>query len=132
GGRTVAVQLARAILEGLNHAPHGLVEEHADEPLQHRRAELEIDIEVDAAAAVRQRLEDPVVAEIAERPLCVGDIDPQVRSIELDPAGEALAHHLEANDEVSDHELRLPTADARADAPGQELRVAFDVGDQVE
>src|SRR6185312_6634336 len=70
GGRTVAVQLARAVLEGLNHAPHGLVEEHADEPLQHRRAELEIDIEVDAAAAVRQRLEDPVVAEIAERPLC--------------------------------------------------------------
>ncbi len=53
--------------------------------------------------------------------------------VDVDPRGEALAEHLEADDQVGD-ELRraLPRADAAGEAPRQELRIVLDIGDQVE
>ena len=70
-----SVELLRAGFEGGDHAVHRLVEQHADQLLQHRRAELEVDIEIDAAAAVRVRLEAPVVGEVLERAVGIGDVD---------------------------------------------------------
>ncbi len=62
------------MLEGGDHAAHRLAEQHLDDALQHPRLELEIDKEIDAAAA-RRRLEHPVVVEVAERPFGIGDVD---------------------------------------------------------
>src|SRR5690349_8414938 len=46
-GDVAAVELLGPVLEGRDHAPDGLVEEHADHLLQQRRFELEIDEEID-------------------------------------------------------------------------------------
>src|SRR5262249_52943423 len=81
-----------AALERGDHAAHGFVEQHLDQLLEHAVAELEIDVEVDLAAAVRGRLEDPMVVEMLERTFGVRDVD-AVGWREVDPRGEALAHH---------------------------------------
>src|SRR5579864_1757102 len=89
-----AIERASARLEGADHAAHRLVEEHFDEALQQTRAELEVDEEVDDAAAIGLRLEIPVIVEIAKRPLAVGDVD-ATRAIQHHARGEALAEHPE-------------------------------------
>ena len=71
--------------------------------LQHARLELEIDKEIDAAAA-RHRLEHPVIVEVAERPLGIGHVD-AARRVERDARGEALAEHPEADDQVGDDQV---------------------------
>src|SRR5690606_2094966 len=48
----LTVQLLGARLERADHARDRLVEQQADQLLQHARLELEIDVEVDDAAAV--------------------------------------------------------------------------------
>ena len=64
------------------------------------------------------------------------DVDAQARSVQRHAAGEFLAHHFEADHQVRDHGLAgrglLLLADARAGAPGQELRIPRDVTDQFE
>ena len=131
------VELARAGLEGGDHAPRGLVEEDADEALQELRAELEVDVEVDERAsprklrAGRHRLEDPVVVEMLERPVGVAHVDAP-SAVEPDMRGEALADHPEADHEVGDDLALRAAADARGEAPGQELRIALDLRDEVE
>ena len=108
----------RARLEGADHAAHRLVEEHAHQLLQHLRAELEIDVEVDDAAAVRLRLEEPMVGEVLERALAVADID-AVGPVQHDARGEALAHHLVADQQIAEDfvalrsRMRAPTHQGR-------------------
>src|SRR5687768_1449281 len=71
-----------------------------------------------------------------ERALDVLDVDVQVGPVKIDPAGELLAHHFEADHQVGDHGLAgrglLLLADTRAGAPGQELGIFRDVTDQFE
>src|SRR3546814_16823046 len=90
---------------------------------------LEVDVEVDEAT-LRVVLEDPVVLEVLEGPFGVGDVDAAAGRIGFHAAGEALAEHLEADDEVRDDEVLLPREHPRALAPGQELGVVLDVADQ--
>src|SRR5207248_4049566 len=92
--------------------------------------EFEIDKEIEPAAA-RHPLEHPMVVEIAERPLGIGDIDAP-RRVERDARGKALAEHAEPDDQIGDDEIGLALADPRADAPRQEFGIALDVGDQGE
>jgi hypothetical protein len=77
-----------------------------------------------------------VILEVLEGALDILDIDPHVRPVDGHAAGKSLAHHFEADHEVGDHGLagrgRLLFTDARAGAPGQELRVFRDVADQLE
>src|SRR3546814_7495655 len=84
---------------------HRLVEETFDDLLQQLGAELEVDVEVDEAT-LRVVLEDPVVLEVLEGPFGVGDVDAAAGRIGFHAAGEALAEHLEADDEVRDDEVR--------------------------
>ena len=58
------------------------------------------------------RLEHPVIVEISERPLGIGDVD-AVRRVELDARGEALAEHAEPDDQVGDDESRVRSRSAR-------------------
>src|SRR5688572_32745212 len=71
-----------------------------------------------------------------ERAVDVLDVDVQIGPVEINPAGELLAHHFEADHQVGDHGLAgrglLLLADARAGAPGQELGIRRDVTDQFE
>src|SRR5215469_16436523 len=96
------VELAGAGLEGADHTAHGLVEQHADQLLQHGRAELEGDIEVDPATPVFRRLEAPAIGHMLEGTVGIGDLYGEMRAIEADAACEALADHLEADDEIGD------------------------------
>src|SRR3546814_19115299 len=64
------------------------------------------------------------------RSFSIGDFDAPGGRVGMDAAGEALAEHLEADDEVGDDEVLLPRADPRALAPGQEFRIALDVDAQ--
>ena len=118
------------MLEGGDHAAHRLMKQHLDDPLQEARLELEIDKEVDAAAA-RRLFENPVIVEIAERPLGVFDID-AARRVERNARGEALAEHAEANDQIGDDQVRAALAYAGTDAPRQEFRIALNIGDERE
>src|SRR5260370_37424951 len=92
--------------------------------------EFEMDKEVDAAAA-RHSCEDPMVVEAAERALRIGHIDMPGR-VERHPRGEALAEYLEPNDQIGDDQIGATLPDARGEAPGQELRIALDVGNERE
>ena len=85
---------------------------------------------------VAGRHEPPVVLQVAERPLEILDVDgPRLRP-QRHPAAEALAVDLEGDHEVGLHHLagavrqRPRAADPRRGAPGQELRIAPDIGDQ--
>ena len=113
-----------AFLEGGDHALDGLVEQGADQLLQHPRAELEIDVEVDQADILMGD-EDPVVVEVAERAVGVFHVD-AVRTGQRHPAGEALPHHAEADDQVGPDDIPFPLAMPRGDAPGQKLGIALD------
>ena len=77
-----------------------------------------------------------MVLQGLERALQIVDVDPQVRPVEGDAAGEFLAHHFEADHQVGDHGLAgrglLALPDARAGAPGQEFRILRDVTHQLE
>src|SRR5690242_12383876 len=121
----------RACLESRDHAPHRLVEEHSHDLLQHLRAELEIDIEVDERTAVGLRQKDPMIVEVLERAFTVGDID-AVGSAQHHARSEALAHHLVADQKIAEDFVALLLADARADAPGQEFGIALDIGNEIE
>src|SRR5713101_581173 len=70
-----AIELPRPRLEGGHHAPHRLVEQHADQLAEQGRAEFEIDEEIEPRSTTRHRLEDPVVAQVLERPVEIGDVD---------------------------------------------------------
>ena len=72
-----------------------------------------------------------MIVEVAERPLGIGHID-AARRVERDPRGEPLAEHAEPDHQIGDDQIRLALADPRADAPGEEFRVALDIGDQRE
>ena len=75
--------------------------------------------------------EAPVVVEIAERAVDVLDVDQLVR-VQRDPGAEALLEHLEADDQVGVELVAVAPRDPRGAAPGQELRIALDRGDEVE
>ena len=62
-----AVDLPRALVEGVDHPAHRLVEHHADGGLQNAAAELEIDEERDFACRCRAAEEIPLIVQIAER-----------------------------------------------------------------
>ena len=55
-----------------------------------------------------------------------------MRPVEGDAAGEGFAKRAEADGEVGDQLALGAAAHARGDAPGQELRIFADIGDQVE
>ena len=118
------------MLEGGDHAAYRLVKQHLDDALQEARLELEIDKEVDAAAA-RRLFENPVIVEIAERPLGVFDID-AARRVERNARGEALAEHAEADDQIGDDQVRAALAYAGTHTPRQEFGIALDIGDERE
>src|SRR6185437_10202334 len=126
----LAIERMGARLEGPDHAFHRLVEQHLDDALEEARAELEIDIEVDEAALFL-RDEGPVVGQVLERAFAVAHID-AVGPAQDDARGEALAHHLVADEEIAEDFVALALADARADAPGQEFGIALDIGDEIE
>src|SRR5215470_8258653 len=126
------IELAGPSLEGADHAAHSLVEQHADQLLQHGRAELEGDVEVDAAPAVFRGLKTPAIGHLLEGAVGIGDLDGQMLAIEADAARKALADHLEAYDEIADDEGVGALANAGADAPGQKLRIALDIGHEIE
>ena len=75
----LAVELPGAGFEGADHARDRLVEQKTDQLLQNARLELEVNAEVDDAAAVIGLDEAPVVVEVAERPGDVFDVDQMVR-----------------------------------------------------
>src|SRR5215472_8536515 len=72
--RRRAVEVKGAFFEGAHHAAHRLVEEHFDQPLQQARLEFEIDKKTDAASALN-RGKSPVIGQITEWSLGIGDID---------------------------------------------------------
>ncbi len=106
------------------------MEQQLDDALQDPRLELEIDKEIEAAAA-RHLLEHPMVVEVAERPLGVGDVN-AARRVELDPRREALAEHAKTDDQIGNDQVGVSLANTRADAPWQEFGIALDIGDQSE
>ena len=110
---------------------HGFVEEFADQRLQRSRPELEIDIEVDDAHVARIALEPPVIGEITEWTAIVDDVD-ALGVMQGNLRGKFLAEHLEADHHVGDEGIRRRASNNPAsDTPGQKLRVALDVGDQI-
>ena len=120
---------SRARLTKARPSAHRLVEHDADRHLQQPAAELEIDEEIDPAA-FRIRRERPPVLQVAERPLLV--VHPNLaRPVELHPAAKAFAERAEADREVGE-QLRFGLrAHPRAHAPGQELRIFADIGDEI-
>src|SRR5215472_8201790 len=128
--RRRAVEVKGAFFEGAHHAAHRLVEQHFDQPLQQARLEFEIDKKTDAASALN-RGKAPVIGQITEWPLGIGDIDLLWR-VERDARGKALSEHAKADDQIGDNEIGLALFDADADTPGQELGIAFDIGDEGE
>src|SRR5215472_5318477 len=72
--RRRAVEVKGAFFEGAHHAAHRLVEQHFDQPLQQARLEFEIDKKTDAASALN-RGKSPVIGQITEWSLGIGDID---------------------------------------------------------
>src|SRR4051794_12753823 len=86
-----AIELPGAVLEGGDHATHRFMKQHLDYPLQYARAELEIDKEIDPAAA-RYPLESPMIVQVFERAFGIGDIDP-VRWTQTHARRETLAKH---------------------------------------
>ena len=99
--RRRAVDVARPLEEGVDHAPHRLVEHHADRRLQDAAAELEIDEEIHLGSRCACGDEAPLVVQIAERAVLVAHVD-QLRPVQRDAAGEALAEQAEADDQVGD------------------------------
>ncbi len=123
-------------LEGADDALHGLVEHETDHLLQERRTKLEIDEEIDLAGPFGQVGETPVVVEMAKGAVDVFDVDRQPVRVEPDAGAEALAEHLEGDDEIGLHQLaplleRHPAADPRRRHPGQELGIGGDIGDEI-
>ena len=53
-------------------------------------------------------------------------------AVELDAAGEAFAEGAEGGQQVGFERVAVARLDARRGAPGQELRIAFDVGHERE
>src|SRR6516162_3372477 len=121
--RRGAVEVKGAFFEGAHHAAHRFIEQHFDQPLQQARFEFEIDKKTDAATA-RNRGKGPVISQITERTLGIGDIDLLWR-VERDARGKALSEHAKADDQIGDNEIGLALFDAGADAPGQELGIAL-------
>ena len=94
-------ELAGAGLEGGDHFAHGFVEQGADELVEQARAELEIDVEVDQAAALGPVLEAPVVGHAAERTGGGPDLDAR-GALEGDARAEPFAENLEADHQVGE------------------------------
>jgi hypothetical protein len=103
-------------LEGPHHAPHRLIEKRPDQALQEARAELEIDEELDGAAALGLGMEDPVVIEMAKGSGEIFNVD-AVRSIEGHTRAEFLAKQLEANRDIGVQHATFALGDAGAFAP---------------
>ena len=109
-----AVERLGAPLEGADDPQHRLVEDEADQLLQDRRAELEVDEEVDLAGPVAVGDEAPVVLQVAERPLEILDVDGARLRAQRHPAAESLAVDLEGDDEVGLHHLAGAVGQRRA------------------
>ena len=73
-----------------------------------------------------------MIVEVAKGAVAIGDVDARFVRRQGDLGGEALADQLEADDQIGGDRLCLPRFDARANAPGQEIRIAFNIGDQIE
>src|SRR5690606_28832367 len=97
-------------------------------------AKLEINEEVDARAAARQRLEVPVIVQIFERALYIGNVDAALCRIERHAAGELLTKHFVGYDPVGNQHLILTllitAANASAIAPGKKFRVTINARHQ--
>jgi len=111
------------------------VKHDADHLAEDRVAELEIDEELDPAAALGQVGEGPAALEIPERAVQIFSVDAAFARPKRDTAAEAFAEYLEADHQIGlDHLAALGAGLARTDAgsgvPGQELRIAFDIRDQ--
>jgi aminocarboxymuconate-semialdehyde decarboxylase len=68
------VEVAGTVFESADHPADGLAEQDLDQALQQAGPEFEIDKKGDPAAT-RYRGKDPVVVQIAKRPLGIGDVD---------------------------------------------------------
>jgi len=129
--RRIAVEPGGAFLERVDHLAQRPVEHLAGEHLEHPVLEREVDGEVDQAAALPVAAERPVIVEVFERAIDIFDV--QAGRARLGNArGEGLAQALEADDHVRDHLGVAVRADADRADPGQELRIARDIGDHVE
>src|SRR5215471_10022051 len=109
--RRRAVEITGAFFKRADHAADRCAEQNLDQPLQQMRLELEIDKEAHPAAS-RIGCKSPMVVEIAERSLGIGDID-AARRVERDPRREALAEHPKPDDQVGDDQVGAAFLDAR-------------------
>ena len=75
--------------------------------------------------------EAPLVVEIAEGAVFIAHPD-EKRPLEGDAAGETFAKRAEADGEVGDHLAFALGAHPGAEAPGQELGIFADIGDEIE
>ena len=119
-----------ALFKGVDHALYRLVEDQPDQALQHLIAELEIDKKIDFAS-IGMGPEYPMIVEIAKRTVAIGDINARFVRGQGDFGGKTLADQLKADDEIGGNGLRLARFYPRADAPGQKIRIALYIGDQI-
>ena len=108
-----------------------LGEQGSDQLLQQIGAKLEIDMEVNQAAAIGPVLETPAVLEMPKRAIRISDVD-AARPVELDPRRKPLPEHPETDCEFGMNHVAVPRADPGGPTPGQELRVTLDGGDEIE
>jgi nicotinamide-nucleotide amidase len=126
----VAVKSGSTLLERADHAAERGAEHLPRQHFEHPVLEGEVDREVDRASLLL-RPEPPAIAQIFERPVEIFDVD-RLRPLLGHPAGEGLTQPLEADDHVRDRLSLRIRSNAHRGYPGQELRVARDIGDQIE
>jgi len=126
-----------ARLERLHHAVHRLGKHHLDQFADDRILKFKIDHEINHAASVRLRQENPMIDQMPEWAFGMRHIDFQRRAVQNNTAGISSPERLIANDQIGQEQLapihlRLPAGYARAAAPGQKFRIAGNIRYQIE
>jgi hypothetical protein len=116
--------------EGGHHAADRFVEYDTDRGLKDPTAEFEVHEKVHLCP-LPVIVELPLIIEVSEWASPVTHLD-ALRPLERHVAGEVLAKWTEPDCEIGNEFSLGSAADAGSDAPRKELRILFDIGDQIE
>ena len=113
---------------------HRAIKHACDHAVHHSTSKLEIDSEVDFRSFFCWR-KAPMIVQMLEGPIYIGDVDRAVRWTEGHTASERLTKHFVGNENIGDDDFIVPCCSATAHAdpghPRQKLRIALNIRDKL-
>src|SRR5271165_2308650 len=131
-----AVFRVGATFESAGQPAEDMIEHRSHERAERRIPELVFGRDLDARAA-RFIAKRPVRSEALERAVEIDDANPQTFALKHVAGGEAFADRPQSDLHLGDQRFHSgraggPSTDARGKTKGDEFRIAFEIGDEIE